>query len=552
MAIGARKRRRTAAASAPPPPPIALTCDGRDVTSFSEGAPLGTGGFARVFSCAVGCGDGESVELACKEVSVRAARLKHAAVPRRLEVGSVLAIRCDDGDENSVSKLLAAHQRADEDESAPAYWLGKVVRSTTQSSVEIQWLEPQPRPEQGGPAAALPAVLGDVDRTERASILAVVRGDAPKGGIEVTAADHEMVVAADKEVERARSSIADASCELELMAQLSGMSRFVVGSCGGGRGEADTSFAHFQSDTVMILMPKLDTDLKRVTDERGPLCERQAQFYGASVILGLEDLHEAGIFHLDVKPENCLLNTSGALLVTDFGLSKREPNADHPDDEMELDVAGTPEYWPPEFARADLSGEDTISGSGRAVDLWGLGALLFVGLTGRSPIVDKPDRTTSAAARTGPNRALSEEDDAFSRAIVEYADGARQLWTPADCGTISPEARRLVERLLEPNPEDRLGCRSSGGFDALKSDAFFRDFAWQDLRDGRLQPPEATQDEAALESPEEDDEAAEPAPPGPVTELVTAVCSFFSGGADRLVRQKTTRDQAPAGPRIEE
>ena len=116
MAIGARKRRRTAAASAPPPPPIALMCDGRDVTSFSEGAPLGTGGFARVFSCAVGCGDGESVELACKEVSVRAARLKHAAVPRRLEVGSVLAIRCDDGDENSVSKLLAAHQRADEDE----------------------------------------------------------------------------------------------------------------------------------------------------------------------------------------------------------------------------------------------------------------------------------------------------------------------------------------------------------------------------------------------------------------------------------------------------
>ena len=128
---------------------------------------------------------------------------------------------------------------------------------------------------------------------------------------------------------------------------------------------------------------------------------------------------------------------------------------------MELDVAGTPEYWPPEFARADLSGEDTISGSGRAVDLWGLGALLFVGLTGRSPIVDKPDRTASAAT-PGPNRALSEEDDAFSRAIVEYADGARQLWTPADCDTISPEARRLVERLLEPNPEDRLGCRSSG------------------------------------------------------------------------------------------
>jgi serine/threonine protein kinase/WD40 repeat protein len=100
----------------------------------------------------------------------------------------------------------------------------------------------------------------------------------------------------------------------------------------------------------------------------------RAQFYrivanlGAQAADALQHAHELGIVHRDIKPGNLLLNSSGKLWVTDFGLARMEGH-DHLT--MTGDVLGTFRYMSPEQARGDRVGVD------HRTDLYSLGATLY-------------------------------------------------------------------------------------------------------------------------------------------------------------------------------
>ena len=173
-------------------------------------------------------------------------------------------------------------------------------------------------------------------------------------------------------------------------------------------------------------------DLYSLLTNLGGLDEENTKIYMFQIASALAYLHSLGIIHRDLKPDNVLVSSTGMLKLTDFGLSYRgymgRTQSQDGNIVQSKSLVGTPDYIPPEIV---MQRPHTFT-----VDWWALGIMIYEFLMGEPPFHDNDE-------------------------MEIYANIMKGLYAPPTEEDVSPECIDIIHRLLDPNPDTRLGAHGS-------------------------------------------------------------------------------------------
>ena len=177
--------------------------------------------------------------------------------------------------------------------------------------------------------------------------------------------------------------------------------------------------------------------------------EPRAKFYICEILLALEDLHKRDIIFRDLKPDNVVLDKDGHCKLTDFGLSKEGVHENF----YAQSFCGSIAYLAPEMLKKE--------GHGKAVDWYLLGVLFYEMLVGITPYF------------------TTRKEDIFYN--IEHGE----LKIP---NFVSKEAGELLRRLLERNPNKRLGGMGRDASE-IKEHPYFKDVDWKKIYEKKIKAP---------------------------------------------------------------
>lgn len=236
-------------------------------------------------------------------------------------------------------------------------------------------------------------------------------------------------------------------------------------------------FTFQDTDNVYLgLEPCLYGELYDAIDH---LAMEDIVFYAAEIVVMLDTLRRYRVVHRDLKPENLLIGYGGHLKLIDFGSAccldntwdaddsrdsqdgangcgrESSPSSPTPTTRM-VPMVGTAEYVAVEV----LENKGPIT---PAIDLWAFGCIVYQMCTGKTPFRGASEYLTFQNILQGD---------------VEYGD--------FDKLPLGNDARDLVEGLLQPDPERRLGFTS---IQEIRSHPFFKSINhWDELYDREETP----------------------------------------------------------------
>merc|ERR1712087_952044 len=166
----------------------------------------------------------------------------------------------------------------------------------------------------------------------------------------------------------------------------------------------------------------------RIVNPEYSITEKVAASLIGDMLKAIQYLHEQNIVHRDLKPENFVFATTANdanIILIDFGCAKKVE-----DDKEYKDLVGTVYYLAPELAAQS----SRVSKTGKVLkcaDIWSIGVITYVMLTGRPPFKGKTNK------------------DIFTRIIKE------KLKFPSDVD-LSDGFKDFVRKALVKNPHKRL------------------------------------------------------------------------------------------------
>ncbi|XP_034528812.1 myosin light chain kinase, smooth muscle isoform X2 [Notolabrus celidotus] len=166
---------------------------------------------------------------------------------------------------------------------------------------------------------------------------------------------------------------------------------------------------------------------ERIVDDNFEHTEPASVRYMQQILEGIAYMHQQNIIHLDLKPENivCVDTTGTSIKIIDFGLASRI------DGNTPLKVMhGTPEFVAPEVINYEPVGP--------ATDMWSIGVICYILLSGESPFQGNSDAETLALVTAAQ---WEFDEESFDE--------------------ITDEAKNFISSLLNKAARRRMACEEA-------------------------------------------------------------------------------------------
>ncbi len=174
----------------------------------------------------------------------------------------------------------------------------------------------------------------------------------------------------------------------------------------------------------------------------------ESKFYFAQMLNILTYFHNNNYIYRDLKPENILIKNNGYLTLLDISLIKQINNKD-----LTYTLCGTPNYLSPEMI--------LNQGYNKSIDIWAMGVILYEMIVGIDPF------------------------HSYDPMLVYQNIITNKLKFPK---IIDKDAKSLIKKILNPNPNKRLGCLRRGVTD-IKEHRLFNDFNWNNIEESIIEAP---------------------------------------------------------------
>lgn len=138
-----------------------------------------------------------------------------------------------------------------------------------------------------------------------------------------------------------------------------------------------------KKNAVIIVTEKCHEELLDRFTRKTTVMESDVRFCIRQVLEGVDYLHHLNVIHLDVKPDNILMADvhSDQIRICDFGNAL----------EVTPDEAQYCKYGTPEFVAPEIVNQTPVS---KATDIWPIGVITYLCLTGVSPFAGENDRSS--------------------------------------------------------------------------------------------------------------------------------------------------------------